>query len=265
MPLDHQAETLGPMRERIASELDAIERIHHVRILYACESGSRAWGFASQDSDYDVRFIYVHDTAWYLKLGETRDVIEWALDEVLDINGWDLSKSLRLMRASNPTITEWLGSPIVYRELDEFASVRSLADSALSPRPLLYHYLNMARKNQATHLSADRVRLKKYFYVMRSLLSARWVAHRLSAPPVPFHELVDAELEPAMLPLFQKLIQQKSSSVEREPIPRIKELDDWINATEVEIEGAIAEIPARSKPAWDAFDAAFLDILEKSH
>ena len=124
----HQAETLDPMRERIASELDAIERIHHVRILYACESGSRAWGFASKDSDYDVRFIYVHDSAWYLQLGETRDVIEWALDEVLDINGWDLSKALRLMRASNPTIIEWLGSPIIYRERDEFALVRNLAD-----------------------------------------------------------------------------------------------------------------------------------------
>ena len=265
MPLDHQTETLDPMRERIASELDAIERIHHVRILYACESGSRAWGFASQDSDYDVRFIYVHDTAWYLRLGETRDVIEWALDEVLDINGWDLSKALRLMRASNPTIIEWLGSPIVYRERDEFALVRNLAESALSPRPIIYHYLNMARKNQATHLSADRVRLKKYFYVMRSLLSARWVTHRLSAPPVPFHELVDAGLEPAMLPLFQKLIQQKTSSVEHESIPRIKELDDWINVTRAEIESAVTEIPSRGKPVWDAFDAAFLDILEKSH
>lgn len=257
----HQAETLDPMRERIASELDAIERIHHVRILYACESGSRAWGFASKDSDYDVRFIYVHDSAWYLQLGETRDVIEWALDEVLDINGWDLSKALRLMRASNPTIIEWLGSPIIYRERDEFALVRNLADSAFSPRPTIYHYLNMARKNQETHLSADRVRLKKYFYVMRSLLSARWVIHHLSAPPVPFHELVDAELEPAMLPLFQKLIQQKTSSVEDEPIPRIKELDDWINVTRAEIEAAVTEIPSRGKPAWDSFDAAFLSVL----
>lgn len=265
MPLNHQTEMLDPMRERIASELDAIERIHHVLILHACESGSRAWGFASQDSDYDVRFIYVHDTAWYLRLGETRDVIEWALDEALDINGWDLSKALRLMRASNPTIIEWLGSPIVYRERDEFALVRNLAESALSPRPIIYHYLNMARKNQTTHLSADRVRLKKYFYVMRSLLSAQWVIHRLSAPPVPFHELVDAELEPAMLPLFQKLIQQKTSSVEHEPIPRIKELDDWINVTRAEIESAVTEIPSRGKPAWDTFDAAFLDILEKSH
>ena len=261
MPLNHQTETLNPMRERIANEIDAIERIHHVRILYACESGSRAWGFASQDSDYDVRFIYMHDTAWYLRLGETRDVIEWALDEVLDINGWDLSKALRLMRASNPTVVEWLNSPIVYRERDEFTSVRNLVDSAFSPRPIIYHYLNMARKNQATHLSADRVRLKKYFYVMRSLLSARWVAHRLSAPPIPFHELLDAELEPAMLPLFRDLIQQKATSVEHEPIPRIKKLDDWINATRAEIEDAIEDIPSRDKPAWDAFDAAFLGIL----
>lgn len=148
MPLNHQTETLNPMRERIANEIDAIERIHHVRILYACESGSRAWGFASQDSDYDVRFIYMHDTAWYLRLGETRDVIEWALDEVLDINGWDLSKALRLMRASNPTVVEWLNSPIVYRERDEFTSVRNLVDSAFSPRPIIYHYLNMARKTK---------------------------------------------------------------------------------------------------------------------
>lgn len=249
------------MNERIAAELKDIEAAKGVRILYACESGSRAWGFASEDSDYDVRFIYVHEPEWYLRLGQTHDVIEWALDEVLDINGWDLSKTLRLMRASNPTVFEWLNSSIAYREDDAFRTARELSDLSFAPRPTIYHYLNMARKNRADHLSAERVRLKKYFYVMRSLLAARWVVEQCTAPPVPFAELVNAELESAMKPLFEELVQRKTSIPEGDLMPRIPELDAWIEHTYLEVETAIPNVPSFDKPGWGAYDRAFLDIL----
>lgn len=249
------------MSERIEAELKNIEMAKGVRVLYACESGSRAWGFASEDSDYDVRFIYAHEPEWYLRLGQTRDVIEWALDNVLDINGWDLNKALRLMRASNPTVFEWLNSPIVYRELDVFSTVRNLSGLSFAPRPTIYHYLNMARKNRADHLVDERVRLKKYFYVMRSLLAARWVAERRTAPPVPFAELVDAELEPAMKPLFAELVQRKINIPESDLMPRIPELDAWIERTYQEVEAAIPGIPSFDKPGWDAYDRAFLNTL----
>lgn len=111
------------MFEAIVRELDLIEQAEHVRILHCVESGSRAWGFASPDSDYDVRFIYVRDEDFYLKLEETRDVIEWKLDDILDINGWDLKKALRLLRQSNPTLFEWNSSPLVYRTTDDWKKI----------------------------------------------------------------------------------------------------------------------------------------------
>ena len=249
------------MNERIAAELKNIEASKDVRVLYACESGSRAWGFASEDSDYDVRFIYVHEPEWYLRLEQARDVIEWKLNEALDINGWDLSKALRLMRASNPTIFEWLNSPIVYRELDAFSAPKELSGPSFAPRPTIYHYLNMARKNRVDHLSAERVRLKKYLYVMRSLLAAQWVAEKRTAPPVPFAELVNAELEPAVKPLFDELVQRKINIPESDLMPHVPELDVWIEHTYQEVEAAIPNVPSFDKPEWDAYDRAFLDVL----
>lgn len=114
------------MRETILYKLNELEKKENVRILLAVESGSRAWGFASPDSDYDVRFIYVRPKAEYLRLEKTRDVIELPIEGALDINGWDLDKTLRLLHGSNPTLFEWFSSPIVYRETpfaEEFRAV----------------------------------------------------------------------------------------------------------------------------------------------
>ena len=110
--------------------LTSWRRPRGARVLFTCESGSRTCGFASPDRDYDVRFVYTRGLACHLGLERRRDVIEWRLDDVIDINGWDLDKLLRLMRGSNPTVFEWLASPIVYRELPAFSQVRELASTA---------------------------------------------------------------------------------------------------------------------------------------
>lgn len=113
----HYAHPIDPhVRTRVLVELEAIEQRHDVRVLFACESGSRGWGFASPDSDYDVRFLYVHKPEWYLRVEPQRDVIERPIDDVLDVSGWELRKALQLMRRSNPTLFEWLDSPVIYRE-----------------------------------------------------------------------------------------------------------------------------------------------------
>lgn len=126
-----------PMFGEIVRKLDEIEAAEHVRILYAAESGSRAWGFASKDSDYDVRFIYVRRQSDYLRLNPVRDVIEWQLDEVLDINGWDVSKALRLLHASNPTLFEWCQSPIVYRRLPAWEPIAQITSDCFNARTRL--------------------------------------------------------------------------------------------------------------------------------
>lgn len=135
------------MRARVLRELDALERRHRVRVLYACESGSRAWGFPSPDSDYDVRFIYVHEPEWYLRVMPQRDVIEQPISDALDLSGWELRKALRLLHDSNPALSEWLQSPLVYRaDPQALRLLRALAPEFRSERKCRWHYLAMARK-----------------------------------------------------------------------------------------------------------------------
>jgi len=162
------------MRKRIVRQLENIESDKDVQILYACESGSRAWGFASKDSDFDVRFIYLHPINWYLSISDKRDVIERNIDDCLDISGWEFRKALQLFRKSNPVLLEWLQSPIVYMEKYIAANkLRNLMSVYFSPKSCLYHYLHMARGNYREFLGGDQVWLKKYFYVLRPVLACR--------------------------------------------------------------------------------------------
>lgn len=181
------------MKERIHRTLEEIESTHHVKILFACESGSRGWGFASRDSDYDVRFIYVHKLDWYLTLDRKRDVIEKPIDDELDVSGWELSKALKLMRNSNPALIEWLHSPIVYFKDNEFfANFEQLAAQFYSPLKSRYHYLSIAKRNLHTDFKGEQVRLKKYFYILRAVLALHWIENNTNMPPMAFSELVEA-------------------------------------------------------------------------
>lgn len=134
----------------ITSRLSGLEKAEVVRVGYAVESGSRAWGFASVDSDYDVRFLYVRKPEWYFSVNveRRRDVIELPIDGDLDINGWDLRKACQLLRKSNPPLLEWLHSPIVYRDRFGLAQkLRDLLPLFFSAKACSYHYLSMAKNN----------------------------------------------------------------------------------------------------------------------
>src|SRR5439155_1016881 len=178
------------MRERVLDELTRIERQHKVRILIAVESGSRAWGFASPDSDYDVRFIYAHDRDWYLSIFENRDFIEEMLPDRLDISGWDLRKSLRLFSKCNLALNEWLGSPIVYSQAQGFRDrlVRMIPDF-FNPVGAMHHYRSMADRAITEHLTDGRITIKKLFYVLRPLLACRWIRQTATQPPTEFEKL----------------------------------------------------------------------------
>lgn len=184
------------MRAAIETALLEIEARENVHVLYACESGSRAWGFAGTDSDWDVRFIYVRPRDWYLSIALERrsDVIELPIDSELDVAGWDLRKALQLLRKSNPPLLEWLHSPIVYREDGPIAGeLRRLADEYWSDLACVHHYLNMARGNYREYLRGEMVWTKKYFYVLRPLLAVRWIERNLGGVPVEFSRLVELE------------------------------------------------------------------------
>lgn len=181
------------VRADILRRIGDAEAEHGVRVLLAVESGSRAWGFASPNSDYDVRFIYVHPKDWYVSVGleEQRDVIEYPIVDDIDINGWDLRKALRLFWKSNPAFVEWIQSPIIYTERTGFAmDARTLLPTVYSCERGIYHYRSMAKTNYRGYLKADMVPLKKYFYVLRPLLSVRWLERYGSAAPIEFHKLL---------------------------------------------------------------------------
>lgn len=253
---DH--ETL--VRETIPAKLREIEQRENVRILHCVESGSRAWGFASPDSDYDVRFVYVRPLEYYLQLGKTRDVIEWQLDDTLDINGWDLQKALRLLHNSNPTLFEWDRSPIVYKTTPEWAQISACFTHYFKKRSALYHYLSTAKKNYREYLKGDLVRLKKYFYVLRPLLACRWILEKQTPPPVLFAQLKEACLPAEMLPVVEDLLNQKKQTSELGLGPRIVPLNDYLDASILEIDEILSGYPSDPATDWVELNESFLRI-----
>ena len=219
------------VRAEIMRRVDACETEHDVRIIYCAESGSRAWGFASPDSDYDVRFIYVRNSDWYLSFDveRKRDVIEYPIVDEIDINGWDLRKALYLFTRTNGALLEWLGSPIVYREVGNTAArLRELANSHVSDIALCYHYSHMARRNAQQFLEKDEVKLKKYFYVLRPLLAIRWIQSGKGVPPVPFEELLYAEAPKELIGEVEKLLEIKKKTSELGAGPKIQAINDFV-------------------------------------
>lgn len=216
----------------IQSALNRIEAAHGVRVLLAVESGSRAWGFASRNSDYDVRFIYAHSPEWYLSVDEHRDVIEVPFSDELDFSGWDLRKALKLLRKSNPALLEWIKSPVVYRADPSFALIFGLLASEYHSRERLFrHYLSMAKSNAREHLRDDTVRLKKYLYILRPLLACRWIERGLGPVPMPFKTLVDTVVEDANLRFnIAVLVARKRAGEELDRGPRIPVLHAFIQS-----------------------------------
>jgi predicted nucleotidyltransferase len=179
------------MRQKIEYALAEQARLHGIRILYACESGSRAWGFASPDSDYDVRFVYVHPQDWYLSVFPGRDVIEQPINDLLDVSGWDLRKALALLYQSNGALIEWLHSPIVYTVQKEvITTLRELAARSFRPKSACHHYLGMANKGWDAVSGKAQVKLKRYFYTLRALLCGEWIATERTIPPVKLQEIL---------------------------------------------------------------------------
>lgn len=180
------------MKAQILAALQSIEAEAKVRVLLAVESGSRAWGFPSPDSDYDVRLIYVHEPSWYLTVFESRDVIEKMLPGDLDVSGWELRKSLRLFSKCNLALNEWLGSPVLYREASGFRpDLRSLIPMFFNPIRATHHYRSMAKQALSDLTSENKISIKKFLYASRALLACRWIRKHKSQPPTEFHALVD--------------------------------------------------------------------------
>ncbi|TPE43315.1 nucleotidyltransferase domain-containing protein [Pontibacter mangrovi] len=219
------------MQEQIRQKLKEIEAQYGVQILFASETGSRVWGFPSPDSDYDVRFIYHHTRDWYLSIDEQRDTIEY-LSGDLDLVGWDIRKSLRLLRKSNIAMFERLASPIMYLEQTDFREqLQALAPTYFSCRAGLHHYASMARNYYKTCEAEDQVKLKSYFYLLRTTLCSLWTVERQAIPPLAFRELLPLVTDQRMRDKIEELLVLKAQVDESYRHPKEAELELYLKCT----------------------------------
>ncbi|EAQ44123.1 hypothetical protein MED193_13228 [Roseobacter sp. MED193] len=235
------------MRDLIQAKLKEIEAEEGLRILFAAESGSRAWGFHSPDSDYDVRFVYSRPVSWHLRLDGKRDVVEYPIDDELDLSGWELGKALKLACNSNAVIAEWLQSPIVYMANQEAVSaLRSFCGGVLDRRAVTWHYLQLMERQQTRLLApGGGRRLKRYFYILRPALALRWMRlQQAPVPPMNMQELMlGCHLEGALTAQIDALTRRKAELREKaEEIAETPLIDalitlesqtakDWLQAT----------------------------------
>ncbi len=252
--------------DEILRRLSEIEQEEQVRIFYACESGSRAWGFPSADSDYDVRFLYLRSKDWYLSIDveEKRDDIERPITDALDLSGWDLRKALKLLRKSNPPLLEWLSSPIIYLEDSSITGkLRSLVPEFYSPIACAKHYLHMAQGNYREYLRGDEIRVKKYFYVLRPLLAIKWIEQESDVMPMEFGTLVERSVDAQELKQeIEGLLERKKAGQELDSGPRIKVISEYIEKELERLEVKLSVTP-REKPESEKLNAFFRWALDE--
>ena len=251
------------MNEKIIQYLDKIEKEKDVKILLACETGSRAWGFPSPDSDFDIRIIYVHKKDWYLSLSEKRDSIDLMFENnEIDITGWDLRKSLRLLQKSNPPLLERIQSPILYKHNSSFLKeMNDLANSQYSRIATIHHYLSMAKKFLEELKEKEDYKLKKFFYALRSATACKWILEKEEMPPIEFQKMLSGlNIENSLINRINELISLKATISESYLHNGEKEL---INFIEICINSADEKrkILPSSKGNIDELNSFFLKML----
>lgn len=252
------------IEKQIKEKLDEVESLNNVRILYACESGSRAWGFPSKDSDYDIRFIYARDPDWYLSVMPGRDVIELPIDGDIDMGGWDIRKSFALLRKSNCALIEWLSSPIVYKDqIEASLLIKQMVSKAFLATSSCNHYLAMARRKSNEVKNGHQAKLKAYFYALRATLCGKYIVDHNAPPPMLIDELINMYITNTHdKNALEELKQKKFNSTEGEIVVRIDWLDSMMESIQGEIEN---NIPVNQvKAPLEVYDGAFRKTLHKA-
>lgn len=271
----------------IKEKLSQIEQHENIRILYACESGSRAQGFASPDckaetcysacktaesrpksvacldqtySDYDVRFIFVRPVEDYLRVKELPDFIDAELNEVYDINGWDLKKFFKQLYKSNPVLFEWANSPIFYRTTQEWESVKAIMKEYVLQVAMIHHYRGMAKSNVRSNFATSEVVLKKYLYVLRPVLACVWIMQKHTVPPTEFMKLVEEVLPEELKVLADELLAVKMKSGEKEKGARIPQIDLLIESKLNE--ATVFPVTDEVQENYEKLDKLFLEIVQ---
>lgn len=251
------------MKKEIIKQIKKIEETEKVRIIMAVEAGSRAWGFEGTDSDYDVRFIYVRPLKEYLRLDKTRDVLEFPIEGELDFSGWDISKTLKLIYSSNPALHEWLQSPIVYRKTAEVKELEKLARKHFSRTRIVNHYYHIAFRHYQRFVAIkEKVRLKKYFYILRSLAAALYAVRKDDIPPIELDVLRSSEFPWEMNVIIDEMVRIKKENDESRQIERIVELDIFIENMLKEINDNIQQFQQTEAASWQDLNRFFRKVVK---
>jgi len=218
------------IRNKILARLSALESERGIKILMAIESGSRAWGIASPDSDFDVRFVFTHSVERYLSVREPFDTINLPIDQdLIDLSGWELRKTLNLIAKSNASPLEWTQSSIIYLDEDNFlAELNSLASSYFQARTTAHHYLGLTQKTWLGELQKPNFSIKKYFYALRPLFAAMWIVERAEKPALSFADLRQVVKDQKVQKALDELLVAKEKAIEAEPISAVPVLHDFI-------------------------------------
>lgn len=253
-------------KDFIFAKLKETEEKEQIKILYAVESGSRGWGFASKDSDFDVRFIYAHSLEWYLSMRDKEDTINYPLSNSLDLSGWDIKKALKLFQNSNPPLYEWLSSPIIYLERGFFTNkLRGLMPRFYSPKSCLHHYLSIAKGNFNAYLTDKKVKTKKYFYVLRPILACMWIEKYQTMSPIEFEKLLRAqELDPKLINAVQQLLEKKRLGKELGQEDKIEIINNFLEEKIAHFENYTKTFKSEKIKADSSLDKLFREIITEN-
>lgn len=253
------------VNQKIKAYLEQIQKEKGIEILLACETGSRAWGFPSPDSDYDVRFIYKHEVEWYLKLNNQKDSIEVMFENnEFDLSGWDLRKSINLLWKSNAPLLERIQSPILYIANEDFLSeINHLAQETYSKIATMHHYLSMAKKMFDEIKDDENVKLKKLFYVLRASIACKWIVEREEIPPIVFQEMLEQlPIDEEIKLRIYELISLKSIKEETYLHPREAKLNTFIDELISNADEKTTSLPA-SKGDIEQLNSFFIKTLHR--
>ena len=209
-----------------------------------------------------MRFIYVRPIEYYLRLDKTRDVIEWQLDDTLDINGWDIHKALCLLHKSNPTLFEWNNSPIVYKTTPEWERLSSVIEDYFGPKSAMYHYLSIAKSNFRKYIGESTVKYKKYFYMLRPILACEWIEKEGTPPPVRFEKLMENCLDKEIEADVLRLLNLKINMPEIATGAPFECLNAYLERKIAYFDGILEAMPSDKKQKWDELNGIFLSLVK---
>lgn len=251
------------MKKEILEYLDHLSKEKNIDILMAVESGSRAWGCASPDSDFDVRIIFKRPFNEYLKVNEPTDHLDYFHGELLDINGWDIRKALGLVRKSNATPFEWVQSPIVYQERPGFREeLLALCKQYFQPYRALNHYKGISKNSYESAVVGQPFKLKKLFYVIRPLLAATWIIKKKEVPPMDLPNLMVLIEDQGIHNRILELLDLKKEVSEDYQYTLESDIHQFVTGMFEFVDGAVSKRPGPLKPA-DTLNEAFRNLIRE--